>query len=262
MKHWVYVILVIFFVSCKSKSGLVVEKPNSIKEIEGGTALSSEKIIQNHYSYKNDFETLYIRSNANYTEEENTKNVSAEIKIKKGEIIAVSIRFLGITVAKALITQKEVKYYEKLNGTYFEGDFKMLSNWLGTDLDYNKLQNMLLGQPIDDLTKEKYTTVSLDTLFKLDAMAGTTEKTFFFDSEKYLLKKQAVIQQDKGRFFEVNYNNFQNYVTALLPSSLLINTNKEKGKVNIKIDYDSVKVNEELTFPYSVPKGYERVILN
>jgi hypothetical protein len=28
-----------------------------------------------------------------------------------------------------------------------EGDFSALSQWLGTDLDYNKIQNMLLGEP-------------------------------------------------------------------------------------------------------------------
>jgi hypothetical protein len=45
---------------------------------------------------------------------------------------------------------------KKIKGTYFEGDFSALSQWLGTDLDYNKIQNMLLGEPLDDLSKGKY----------------------------------------------------------------------------------------------------------
>jgi hypothetical protein len=28
----------------------------------------------------------------------------------------------------------------KIKGTYFEGDFSALSQWLGTDLDYSKIQ--------------------------------------------------------------------------------------------------------------------------
>jgi hypothetical protein len=47
-------------------------------------------------------------------------------------------------MAKASITPTSVSYY----GTYFEGDFSALSQWLGTDLDYNKIQNMLLGEPL------------------------------------------------------------------------------------------------------------------
>jgi hypothetical protein len=47
-------------------------------------------------------------------------------------------------MAKASITPTSVSYY----GTYFEGDFSALSQWLGTDLDYNKIQNMLLGEAL------------------------------------------------------------------------------------------------------------------
>ena len=105
---------------------------------------------------KSDFKTLYIKSNVKYNDEKQSQNLTAEIKIKKDEQILVSIRFLGITMAKALITPASVSYYEKLNSTYFEGDFSTLSKWLGTDLDFNKVQNILIGQAIDDLTKGKY----------------------------------------------------------------------------------------------------------
>jgi hypothetical protein len=43
---------------------------------------------------------------------------------------------------------------KKIKGTYFEGDFSALSQWLGTDLDYNKIQNMLLGEPLTIYQRE------------------------------------------------------------------------------------------------------------
>jgi hypothetical protein len=58
-------------------------------------------------------------------------------------------------MAKASITPTSVSYYEKIKGTYFEGDFSALSQWLGTDLDYNKIQNMLLGS-LRRFIKRKY----------------------------------------------------------------------------------------------------------
>ena len=129
----IVVLLAVFMVSCKSKS-VVAEA--SIKS----THLTADKIIENHYNNKNNFSTLYIKSNARYADEKQTQNVTAEIRIKKDEQILVSIRFLGITMAKALITPTAVSYYEKINGSYFEGDFSGLSQWLGTDLDFNKIQ--------------------------------------------------------------------------------------------------------------------------
>jgi hypothetical protein len=136
-------------VSCKSKAAVV---GTTKKENLSG----ANKIIENYYNNKSEFSTIYIKANAQYATEKQTQNVTAEIKIKKDEQILISIRFLGITMAKASITPTTVSYYEKVNGSFYEGDFSALSQLLGTDLDFNKIQNMLLGRAIDDLKKGKY----------------------------------------------------------------------------------------------------------
>jgi len=180
MKKIGVVWLVLLLVSCKAKAVLNEGKASDV--------LASEKIIQKQYDNKIDFSSLYIRAAAKYKDEKQSQNVSAEIKIKKDEKILVSIRFLGITMAKALITPNEVKYYEKINGTYFEGDYAALSKWLGTDLDFQKVQNMLLGKPMDDLTKGKYVSSIVDNFYKLNTIIFTTNK--IIKKKKFLKKKK------------------------------------------------------------------------
>ena len=261
MKQGLFILAIIFLSSCKSKAVFVDAKtPTSI--VKSDSVLTSEKIIRNHYSNKNDFSTLYIRAGAKYKDENNSQNVSVEIKIKKDEKILVSIRFLGITMAKALITPTEVKYYEKISGTYFEGDYQSLSRWLGTDLDFAKIQNMLIGQPIDDLTKGQYLFSLTDKFYKLNAIEDKTEKSFSFEAKHYLLKKQEIKQPEMERSFEVDYPNFQDFGSIILPANLIINAVKKKGKTNISIDYNSATFNEELSFPYNVPDGYDRIFIN
>lgn len=261
MKKGLCILVVIFLVSCKSKAVLVDTKtPPAIVKVD--SALTSVKIIQNHYHNKNDFSTLYIRASAKYRDDKNSQNVSAEIKIKKDEKILVSIRFLGITMAKALITPTGVKYYEKINGTYFEGDYEALSQWLGTDLDFNRIQNMLLGQPIDDLAKGNYTLSVADDFYKLNSMENKSLKTFYFEKGQFFLKRQEINQPEQERNLEVNYPNFQDFATAILPGSLFIKALQKKGETTISIDYNSVTFNEDLTFPYSVPDGYDRIFIN
>jgi hypothetical protein len=260
MKKGVYILAVICFVSCKPKQAFV-ETKTPVAAVKEDSLMTSEKIIKNHYSNKSDFSTLYIRASAKYKHEDDSQSVSAEIKIKRDEKILVSVRFLGITMAKALITPTEVKYYEKINGTYFEGDYQALSQWLGTDLDFAKVQNMLIGQPIDDLTKDKYSFTETDKFYKLDAVKEGTEKSFSFEAQNFLLKKQEINQPEKERGFEVNYPNFQDFATAILPANLMINANQAKGKTTITVDYNSATFNEDLTFPYSVPEGYDRIFI-
>ncbi|QBZ97162.1 DUF4292 domain-containing protein [Flavobacterium sangjuense] len=260
MKKGLFILAIIFLSSCKSKAVFVDTKtPTAVVKDEN--ALTSEKIIQNHYNNKNDFSTLYIRASAKYKHEDDSQSVSAEIKIKKDEKILVSIRVLGITMAKALITPKEVKYYEKINGNYFEGNYEALSQWLGTDLDFNKIQSMLIGQPIDDLTKGKYSFIITDKFYKLNAVEDNTEKSFFFEAEHFLLKKQEISQPEKERKFEVNYPNFQDFASGIFPAALTINAFQKNGKTTIIVDYNSITFNEDLSFPYSVPDGYDRIFI-
>ena len=262
MKRGLCILMIVFLASCKSKAVFAGSNATPISDVKNdSTVITSEKIIQKHYGNKKDFSTLYIRASAKYKHEDNSQSVSAEIKIKKGEKILVSIRVLGITMAKALITPNEVKYYEKINGTYFEGNYESLSQWLGTDLDFNKIQNMLIGQPIDDLRKENYTYSLVDNFFKLNATKDKTEKSFYFETEHYLLKKQEINQPEKERTFEVKYNISQGFAPIILPSNLFITALQETEKTTIVIDYNSVTFNEDLTFPYSVPDGYDRIFI-
>ncbi len=243
-------------ISCKSKAVVLTE--GSAKD-----PMSSDDIVKKHYENKRDFTTLYIKSTAHYEDANQSQNVAAEIKIKKNEMILISVRVLGITMAKALITPKEVKYYEKLNGNYFEGDYSLLSRWLGTDLDYDKVQNMLIGQAMDDLTKRSFSTSIEDTLYKLqDNSESGTSKSYYFESEKFLVKKQQVTQRVRERSVQIAYPNYGNSNQLALPTNIIIDAVQPKGKVNIAIDYNTVSVDEDLSFPYSVPEGYERIFIN
>lgn len=256
MKKYGSLFVLITLISCKSKSGVVMTAP---KENKNTTSSVIEKLYQN----KNDFSTLYIKSSANYADEKMSQNVTAEIKIKKDEQILVSVRFLGITMAKALITPEGVSYYEKINGSYFEGDFKGLSQWLGTDLDYSKIQNLLVGQSIDDLTKGKYKeTLEANQKYKLEDLSNeNTQKSFFIDALKFVLQKQEIAQAKEGRSIEVAYGNFEQYTNVALPSNVQIVALQPKGKTEIKLNYNTITVNEALSFPYSVPSGYKRILI-
>ncbi len=248
------VIAFCFMISCKSKAVLATAK--------AGTELPSANIIAGHYKNVKDFQTLYIKADARYKDDDQTQNVSAEIRIRKDEKILVSVRFLGITMAKALITPDEVKYYEKINGEYFEGDYTTLSQWLGTELDYKKVQNLFLGLAMDDLSKGQYREEIEDKMYKLQANENGVEKSFFFEAARFLLKREELTQASKNRMMTVDYPDHIQYPQTTLPTAIRIEAMQKKGKVNISIDYKSATFNEDISFPYSVPDGYERIFID
>ncbi|MFH6992808.1 DUF4292 domain-containing protein [Flavobacterium sp. FlaQc-48] len=257
-KYIVLALLPVVMISCKSKA-VAVQNNTGIKEI---SPKEEKKVIENHYTNKLDFSTLYIKASARYVDEKQSQNVTAEIKIEKDKQILVSVRFLGITMAKALITPTAVSYYEKINSTYYDGDFTSLSKWLGTELDYSKVQNLLVGEALDDLRKGKYTQTIVENLFRLEDEKETKiKKTFFLDSDKYLVQKEEISQPEENRMLEILYSDSKVFNQGTLPTGIEINAIQPKGKTNINLNYNTISFNEELSFPYSVPSGYKKVII-
>jgi len=250
-------IIAVAFASCKPKQAVVSEQAVTV-----GEAKSAKEVIAGHKAVPKDFKTLYIKGDASYKDSKQSQNVSVEIRIKKDETILVSVRVLGITMAKALITPKSVSYYEKINGQYFEGNYAVLSRWLGTELDYKKVQNMLLGEALDDLDKGNYQFSVEDGKYKLQGKERSISKEFFFEGANYLLKKQVVAQGgQEPRSLEIQYPAHNQYTSALLPKEIKIEA-EQKDRVNIKIEYKVVTFDEKLSFPYEVPEGYEQIFID
>ncbi|AWH84484.1 DUF4292 domain-containing protein [Flavobacterium album] len=251
-------IMALAFASCKTKQAVVPEQA-----VTAETARSAKEVIDGHNRIPKDFQTLYIKADASYKDSKQSQNVSADIRIKKGEMILVSVRFLGITMAKALITPKKVSYYEKINNTYFEGNYAMLSRWLGTELNYDKVQNMLLGEALDNLEKGNYQMAVENGQYKLQGKeAKGINKELFFEGANFLLKKQVVAQGgQEPRSLDIQYPAHKEYPKAVLPAEIKIEA-EQKDRVNLKIEYNSVTFDEKLSFPYDVPEGYEQIFID
>jgi len=256
MKKYITYTLILFVIaSCKTKK-TVAEQTVSQEAVVDNKA---KDIIQKHYENKLNFQTASIRTSASYEDKKQSLSISADIRIKKDEIIWINLKFFGIPMAKALITPTRVSYYEKTNNTYFDGDYSILTKMLGTDLDFQKVQNLLLGRPIDNLTKEDFVAEIVDNLFLLKSKKKTdVEKFFSFETANYLLKKQFINQISKNRSVMVNYPSFFNQDNMFLPTGVSILANQQ-DQVKIDIEYKKITFNESLTYPYSIPDGYSQI---
>lgn len=257
LKKGILLLLACFLLqSCKSKAVLVTDKPMPYLEKK---ALTS---IENHYKLNKNFKTLYIKANAKYADAKQTQNVGAEIKIKKNEQVLISVRVLGITMAKISITPTQVSFYEKLNRTYFEGDYSFLSEKLGVDLNYSQLENLLLGEATDVLSAQKYTETLLENVFTLEeTKAEKFKKTVLVNASSFEIESQKIEQLNENRVLSVAYKNYANYPQSSIPQEIKINATQTKGTTIIELEYKTISFDEELSFPYSIPDGYKKIII-
>src|SRR5690606_11520911 len=143
------IILIIGFTGCKSTKSLT-----SVGELDAG--LSAKQIIKETEKQVPRFKTLQARVRVDYKDGDKSNGTTVTLRIEKDKVIWMNAGVAGISLARVMITPMQVSFYDKLNNQYFDGDFSLLSDFLGTELDFEKVQHLLLGEPIFDLNDDTY----------------------------------------------------------------------------------------------------------
>lgn len=250
-KIFALILLSAFVVSCgsrRSASKIVTKDAEAVS------------VIQKHYKNELDFKTVSGRLKAVYQDEEKTQSVNLSFRMEKDKAIWMSASILGFPVAKAYITPTSVSYYEKVTQSYFEGDFSLLSDFLGTPLDFQKLQNLLIGQAIYDLRSENYKfTQSLKGFQFVSDEADVIKKMFLLDPITFKAQAQQLAQENENRSVTITYSDYQNVEGYIFPENIRIIANEGGTGTNIELTYRSISFNEELSFPFDIPSGYDEI---
>ena len=257
MKHISKILILILLVitSCKTNK--------NITESSNITTISTKKIINNHYNNNFHQQTVYAKMNAKYSDKKTSASVNIKLRLEKDKTIWMSATKLGIPLAKVKITPNRVLYYEKLQRTYFDGDFSLLSKWLGTELDYEKVQNILLGQAVLNLKKGKYNSEISQNSYQLSPKKDHElfGILFFMNPDNFKLNKQEIRHPEKQQLLSVSYPKYNEIKGEQFPKNINIRATDNKNLTTINLEYRSVEFNRELTFPFSIPKGYKEISL-
>lgn len=225
--------------------------------------ISPKRIISNHYNSNFSQKTVNANLSTKYSNSKMSTSVNIKLRIEMDKTIWMSATKFGFPLAKVKITPNRVSYYEKLKGTYFDGDFSLLSEWLGTELDFEKVQNILLGQAVLNLKKEKYDSKIDNQLYQLSPRKKNElfGILFFMNPENFKLNRQEIRNTEKQQLLSVSYANYKNIKGEQFPEKINIRATDHQKLTTINIEYKSVEFNEELTFPFEIPNGYKEISL-
>ena len=119
---------------------LVVSSCKTAKTIGEGEAnlgLSAKQLIKENSKLTPNFKTLQAKLKITYSEGKKEQTHTVSFRMKKDDVIWISAPF---SLLRAKVTPESVAFYNKLDNTYFEGNYKYLSDLLGTELDFQKVQ--------------------------------------------------------------------------------------------------------------------------
>jgi hypothetical protein len=228
------------------------------------TNLSAKKLIKKNGELQFDKRNLKANLSIKYKGKAELPNLKASLRIATDSIIWISVSKFSIPLAKIIITQDQIQFYEKLSKTYFIGDFKLIEEWIGVELDFIKIQNLFIGEPLLNLNHDKYEVNILENQYVLKSKKEHPifDILFWFDPANFKLSKEEIKNPNKNQSLSIVYKEFINVDNSIFPKGILIHVNEEENKTKIDINYRNVLFNTKLNFPFKIPNGYHEIELN
>lgn len=251
------IILSIMFVgvalSCSSTKSVIASGEASDK-------LSAKQVIKQYQKNEADFKTMNARVRIDLLQGESEQGYTFSFRMEKDKVIWLSA---PIGMARLMITPDKVKFYNKLDNEYFDGDYKLLSDVVGVDLDFNKVQNILLGQAIYDLEAEPHEVSVNGNSYALSPKDQNVliELFYLINPSHFKMDSLQLYQQSERRMLQVDYAEYQIVDKQIIPENIKIVAVDNEDEVIITMAFKSVSLDAEVRFPFNIPAGYKEIVI-
>lgn len=263
----VFVLLLsLLITSCKT-SRTIIKEP--LKEY--GADYLFEKLKENELQ----FEWISAKFSLDLIMNKKKTSFNGQIRMKKDSVIWVSLSpALGIEMARMIITTDSIKFINRLNKTFFRGDYKIVNKFLKSNVDYDVIQSILLGNDLTYYENGKFratydskeyhlVTANRQKLKKYLKTEEDAERIFiqniFLDPETFKITAMKIKEIKKeNKKLEASFTNFELLGTQLFPTNISYSISAETP-INIDLNYSKIELDKKLSFPFKISSKYSRI---
>lgn len=244
----------VFAWSCKSVAVLPTKEP--VKRVD--VKLLAKEIDKATTQIK----TFRARVKAEYKDGKQEHQISINLRMESEKTLWLSASLL-VPIAKVLITPNRVGFYERFQKTYYDGDLSFINEQLGTTFSFSDLENVMLGNPITDMTSVEFDRIDHPQYYVLvpKSKDGQFRPTYFFDPNTFRLKEQRFIVPGSSQSLSIRYPKVQKREGKTLPKEIEISVFDGSNLVQISLDFIRTDFPKNLTAPFTIPNGYKKLSL-
>lgn len=211
-------------------------------------------LVVNQISYK----TLSERTTLTWDDGNTAQQFNANIRVKKDSLIWMSLGVFGFEGARVLISPDSFRLANKLTNEYIVRDYSFIQSWILMPVNFEMLQQIIVGQKISIAEKAKLVAVE-DSCYVLYLESEKLLEKIWVDTQNYTLKKillkDKLLKQDMTITFD-SYNSL-NQKPFSYNRSIVIH--RDATTMKLSMDITKARVDEELNFPFEVNEKYKRV---
>lgn len=256
--------MLVGFSSCKSKKVL------QSADIKGGKEhsqlLSDVQKTQLTYKTLSAKVTLeMIKANA-----KSSLSSSAALRIIKDKGIMISIRpFLGIEVAKLVVSRDSVLIVDRMNKQYLHESIEDLKQSKQIDFNYYNLEALLSNRLFlpgkQDVTEADYpkfmTQKAEGSYLAVTKDVSDILYNFAIDGNNHIIST-LIYGEKKNYTLQCTYDKFILDQNQSYPTELGFKIGIKDKRMDVKLSYSKLDIDKEIDIDYSVPTTYRKVGLD
>ena len=231
--------------------------------------LKTKELIEKAEAQALEFETLSIKGKGRYEENGKGQSFRFEIRLAKDSLIWVDIAdpFLGLKVARAVLSQQEVSYYNRLERNYRQGPTEQLSNYLGFAFDFAPMMSVLSASfSTWDMDWYQDYQAQFYQLHNFSTEEGAAPPAAGLPLMSQMLHAQSfrpvdfkLRRPESGQNLQIALSNYESFTDFDFPTLVEMNFQEAAKKLNLRLDIADVKRNEKLSYPFRIPPSYEKL---
>jgi outer membrane lipoprotein-sorting protein len=261
-----FLLLLIIIVSCSTQRKII---KTPIKE-EGADYLF-KKLKEHELKYQ----WFTAKFSAEYSNKGQTNSFNGQIRIRKDSVIWLSFSpAFGIEVFRMILTQDSVKFINRMNNTFFAGDYNYVNHYLNTNIDFDILQSFLTGNDLSFYENGKFRAGIDNGIYKLMTAERMKLKKFVRNSQENLRVLIQTIWIDPQSFkithadvkeirepniqLEARYSSFEEIEHQLFPKDMSFDISASNN-LSVTVSFNKITFNMAQGFPFKIPQNYRPV---
>ncbi len=275
----------LFLSSCKKKKK--ANNSDSASEVTGNCKLdhrAPRPLIAD--MRKNEFKFDWLTAKLACEAYDDSSRVSFDVNLRMRKDSAIWMNVLGplnIKIARILITKDSVKFIQYQDGTFsaqpkcFQGDFALLSSMLQTDVDYDMMQSLLVGNSVSFYEEDEKLRSSINQANCWYALSTVRKRklkkvmegqkppqdplqTINLDPLSYKIINIFFLDE-QNRTFRADYSTFTTLDSMQFPYKAEFFARGIGKSAGIMLEYTKITLNKPTDFPFTIPDDCVPIII-
>ncbi len=227
-----------------------------------------ENVLSNHSGAG--WNALTAKMSLSLNVEGKTTKVNGTLRIKKGEVIQLSVApLLGIEVARAEISPNGLLVIDRMNRRYVQVSFVELKELAKADLDFHTLQALFLNELFlpgkEELSLRDASAFEIELIGNDVRLDVRKTKRFVYQfttqAADAKLKESFIGLKNTPYGIDWRYGDFRSLDQKVFPSTMHVSFEGAKKPINAAFSLSRLSTNSNWETHTKVSDKYERILL-